>query len=158
MVNLMIRSRERGIKFNKDKVHLKCQEVSFFGHKRTRKGIKPDDSNISAIQKMTPPFFHSFLPAPYRGWIRASEKRVQDNLHVHAQEQGQPVCYFSKSLTDTERNYSNIERETLGVVWGLERFKYYTFGKQCTINTNRSLSDTNHKPLEARQEIVQLPA
>lgn len=35
MVNLMIRSRERGIKFNKDKVQLKCQEVSFFGHKWT---------------------------------------------------------------------------------------------------------------------------
>ena len=27
----------------------------------------------------------SFLPAPYRGWIRAGENRVQDNLHVHAQ-------------------------------------------------------------------------
>ena len=55
MVNRMIRSRERGIKFNKDKVQFKCQEVSFFGHKWTRHGIKPDDSKISAIQKMTPP-------------------------------------------------------------------------------------------------------
>ena len=27
----------------------------------------------------------SFLPAPYRGWTRAGEKRVQDNLHAHAQ-------------------------------------------------------------------------
>ena len=26
----------------------------------------------------------SFLPAPYRGWTRASERRVQDNLHAHA--------------------------------------------------------------------------
>lgn len=30
--------------------------------------------------------------------------------------QGQLVCYASKALTDTEKNYSNIERETLGVV------------------------------------------
>ena len=35
-------------------------------------------------------FYHSpvpelsFLTAPCRGWIRAGEKRVQDNLHVHA--------------------------------------------------------------------------
>ena len=35
--------------------------------------------------------------------------------------QGQPVCYASKALTDAERKYSNIERETLGVVWDLER-------------------------------------
>ena len=27
----------------------------------------------------------SFLPAPYRGWTRAGEKRVQDNFHAHAQ-------------------------------------------------------------------------
>ena len=27
----------------------------------------------------------SFLPAPYRGWTRAGERRVQGNLHVHAQ-------------------------------------------------------------------------
>ena len=29
----------------------------------------------------------SFLPAPYRGWTRASERRVQDNLHAHAQNE-----------------------------------------------------------------------
>ena len=29
----------------------------------------------------------SFLPAPYRGWNRAGEKRVQDNLHAHAQNE-----------------------------------------------------------------------
>ena len=55
MVNLRIRSRERGFKFNKNKVQFKCQEVSFFGHKWARHGIKPDDSKIFAIQKMTPP-------------------------------------------------------------------------------------------------------
>ena len=27
----------------------------------------------------------SFLPAAYRGWTRAGERRVQDNLHAHAQ-------------------------------------------------------------------------
>ena len=29
----------------------------------------------------------SFLPAPYRGWTRAGERRVQDNLHTHAQNE-----------------------------------------------------------------------
>ena len=27
----------------------------------------------------------SFLPAPYRDWTRAGERRVQDNLHAHVQ-------------------------------------------------------------------------
>ena len=40
----------------------------------------------------------SFLPAPYRGWTRAGERRVQDNLHAHAQNEpiknywSQPRC------------------------------------------------------------------
>ena len=29
----------------------------------------------------------SFLSAPYRGWTRAGEKRVQDNLHAHVQNE-----------------------------------------------------------------------
>ena len=29
----------------------------------------------------------SFLPTPYRGWTRAGKKRVQDNLHAHAQNE-----------------------------------------------------------------------
>ena len=36
-------------------MQFKGQEVSFFGRKWTRDGIKPDDSKISAIQRMTPP-------------------------------------------------------------------------------------------------------
>ena len=28
----------------------------------------------------------SFLPAPYRGWTWAGERRVQDNLHAHVQK------------------------------------------------------------------------
>ena len=74
---------------------------------------------------------------------------------MHAQEQGQPVCYFSKSLTDRERNYSNIERETLGVVWGLGSNVPLTL-TEAYLTLIISLSD--HKPLEARQEIAQLPA
>lgn len=58
---------------------------------------------------------------------------------------GQPVCYASKALTDTERNYSNIERETLAVVWELERSHYFIYGKHCTINTNHKLVESIFK-------------
>ena len=34
-------------------------------------------------------------------------------------QEGQPVVYASRALTDTEQRYSNIERELLGVVFGL---------------------------------------
>ena len=66
----------------------------------------------------------------------------QKGLGAVLLQQGQPVCYASKALKDTEKNYSSIERETLGVVWDLERFNYFIFGRHCTVNTD-------HKPLES---------
>ena len=56
------------------------------------------------------------------------------------QENG-PVEYRSKLLTETEQHYSNIEREMLGIVHGLEKFHYYAYGRHVVI-------ETDHKPLE----------
>ena len=55
-------------------------------------------------------------------------------------QEGQPVVYASRTLTDTECRYSNIKRELLGVVFGLERLYHYTFGKPITV-------ETDHQPL-----------
>ena len=38
---------------------------------------------------------------------------------------GQPVRYEYGAMKKTEQDYNNIERETLGVVWGLDRFYHY---------------------------------
>jgi ribonuclease HI len=53
-----------------------------------------------------------------------------------------PVEYRSKLLTETEQRYSNIEREMLAVLHGLEKFHYYAYGRHVII-------ETDHKPLEA---------
>ena len=56
-------------------------------------------------------------------------------------QEGQPIVYASRALTDTECRYSNIERERelLGVVFGLERLHHYTFGKSITVETDHQL-------------------
>ena len=53
-----------------------------------------------------------------------------------------PIAFVSKALSGAETRYANIERELLAVVFGLERFHTYVYGKPVTI-----LSD--HKPLES---------
>ena len=35
-------------------------------------------------------------------------------------QDGKPVCYASRSLSETESRYSNIERELLAACWSLE--------------------------------------
>jgi len=55
---------------------------------------------------------------------------------------GRPVYYASRSLTETESRYSNIEGELLVPCWSLEKFNHYIFGKKVVI-------ETDHKPLES---------
>lgn len=50
------------------------------------------------------------------------------------------VAYASKSLTTAEQNYSNIEREALGVFHSLEKFHHYCYGHVVHVITN-------HRPL-----------
>lgn len=55
---------------------------------------------------------------------------------------GRVVAYASRSLTDVERRYAQIEREALAVVWACERFHVYIYGSPQPI-----IVVTDHKPL-----------
>ena len=56
-------------------------------------------------------------------------------------QDGQPVAFASKSLDLTQSNYPNIDREMLAIVFGINRFHTYLYGRPFKI-----ISD--HKPLE----------
>ena len=47
------------------------------------------------------------------------------------------ICYASRALTKTEHNYQNLEREALGTIWGMEKFHYFLYGKEFTLETNQ---------------------
>ena len=63
------------------------------------------------------------------------------------------VAMASRALTDTERRYSNIERECLAVVFGLEKFEYYLLGREVLV-------ETDHSPLQQifKKNIAEAPA
>ena len=56
-------------------------------------------------------------------------------------QNGQPVAYAFRSLTDTERNYAQIEKELLAIVFGADKFNQYTYGPKVFV-------ESDHKPLE----------
>ncbi|MCG8627028.1 MAG: Ty3/Gypsy family RNase HI domain-containing protein [Proteobacteria bacterium] len=56
-------------------------------------------------------------------------------------QEGQPIAFASKSLTDTETRYANIERELLAIVFACQRFNTYVLGRQFMV-------ESDHKPLE----------
>ena len=51
-----------------------------------------------------------------------------------------PISYASKTLSTTESNYSNIERELLGPLFAVTHFKHFTYGRLVHVITD-------HKPL-----------
>ena len=57
-------------------------------------------------------------------------------------QDGHPVAYASRSLTPTEVQYPQIEKELLAIVFAVEKFETYLYGRKVLV-------ESDHKPLEA---------
>lgn len=53
-----------------------------------------------------------------------------------------PVAYAATSLTKTQKNYAQIEKELLAIVFGVEKFHSYIYGKSDVV------VESDHRPLE----------
>jgi len=63
-------------------------------------------------------------------------------------QEGHPITYASRVLTDPETHYAQIEKELPAVVYGLEKFHTYTYGRQVTVESDhKSLEVIAKKPL-----------
>lgn len=54
----------------------------------------------------------------------------QGGLGAALLQEGRPVAYASRALTETEKNYAQIEKELLAIVFACFRFEQYVFGKR----------------------------
>ena len=67
-------------------------------------------------------------------------------------QNGQPCAYASRSMTDTEAHYPQIEKETLSIVFAVERFEQCVYGRPVKV-------ETDHKPLESifKKSLISAP-
>ena len=66
----------------------------------------------------------------------------QKGLGAALIQDGRPVAYASRSLSDTEQRYAQIEKEMLAIMFALVKFNQYTFGRHVRVSSD-------HKPLES---------
>ena len=63
-------------------------------------------------------------------------------LLQQSQDSWKPVAYASRSMTETEQRYAQIEKEALATTLACEKFSNYLMGRHFKI-------ETDHKPFMA---------
>ncbi len=65
---------------------------------------------------------------------------------------GEPVAFGSRALSLTEQGYAQIEKAFLAIVYGMDKFHQYTYGRKVIVQSD-------HKPLEniVRKPLLHAP-
>jgi hypothetical protein len=59
--------------------------------------------------------------------------------HQYPDDQTRPIAFASRSLTVTEKKYSQLDKEELAIIFGIKRFHQYLAGRTFTIHTDHRL-------------------
>lgn len=76
----------------------------------------------------------------------ASPVGISAVLSHSINEEEKPIAFASRSLTEAERNYSQLDREALAIIFGVSHFFDYLYGRHFVLITdNKPLSRIFHR-------------
>ncbi|XP_031336222.1 uncharacterized protein K02A2.6-like [Photinus pyralis] len=65
--------------------------------------------------------------------------------HILPDGTERPIAFASRSLSNSEKNYSQIDREATAIYWGMRKFFHYCYGRKFTLITdNKPLTSILH--------------
>lgn len=116
--------------------------------KLTQKGVawrwgKDESKSFQEVKRLLvqiPCLAHYSLKAETKLVVDASPVGLGCVLLQRIDSRWQRVSYASRSLTETEMRYSQIEREAIAVLFGLQKMHTYIYGSHIVVSTD-------HKPL-----------
>jgi hypothetical protein len=79
--------------------------------------------------------------------ISASQRGVGAVLLQREGENKLPVAYARKKLKPSGKRYSTIEKECLAIVWGIQKFHRYLYGREFLLETDYPLVYINKTKL-----------
>ena len=65
-----------------------------------------------------------------------------------------PIAFASQTLSKAERNYGQVEKETLALIFGVKKFHKYVYGQMFTMVTNHKLLISIFNPKAAVPSIA----
>ncbi|GFT32191.1 retrovirus-related Pol polyprotein from transposon 17.6 [Trichonephila clavipes] len=142
-----------GLKLNISKCVFGVTELIFLGHLITPDGIKPLPDKVQAVLDYKQPetrckqaladaalLAHPSPSAPLAFHEDASDYAIGDALHQVVDSELQPLAFFSRKLTSSEKSYSAYNRELLAIYSAIRHFRYMLEARDFTVFTD-------HKPL-----------
>ncbi|GFU09911.1 retrovirus-related Pol polyprotein from transposon 17.6 [Trichonephila clavipes] len=142
-----------GLKLNISKCVFGVTELIFLGHLITPDGIKPLPDKVQAVLDYKQPetrckqaladaalLAHPSPSAPLALHVDASDYAIGGALHQVVDSELQPLAFFSRKLTSSEKSYSAYDRELLAIYSAIRHFRYMLEARDFTVFTD-------HKPL-----------